>query len=361
MADGKKNYDWIDTIRVLSTLLIIIFHYGCILLENPNLHETMIKYCLGLGHIGVAAFFGISGYLVVNSLDRSKSVLDFYRRKIIRVILPFTAIYILAVVALFFLNVIKHPFIPMFFSEAMIVGLVPIDLNITKFFNVPHFFIIGEWFIGTIIWMYLVAPPIYKLLKKNVALTLIVSIIVACMSVDFFMDLQMQNRIFNVQTIFIVRLPEFILGMILFLYKDKIFKPAPMAVGIALTVAMILYSAFSDINTPTVLLKYFYGEGTDLHLILALMFTVYASFIIAHLLNKYCSAAMKPINNFKDISYMVILVHHIIIHLFNKVFTLTMAGGLKAFLLMLLLILVVVFASIILRKIYTPFEKKLLG
>ena len=136
MADGKKNYDWI---RVLSTLLIIIFHYGCILLENPHLHETMIKYCLGLGHIGVAAFFGISGYLVVNSLDRSKSVLDFYRRKIIRVVLPFTAIYILAVEALFFLNLIKHPFLPVFPSFAMIVGLLPIDLNLTKFFNIPHF------------------------------------------------------------------------------------------------------------------------------------------------------------------------------------------------------------------------------
>lgn len=361
MPAERKNYDWVDTIRVLSTLEIVLFHYACVFFTNPNVQDVALEYFNGLGHFGVAAFFGISGYLVVNSLDHSKSVLDFYRRKIIRVVLPFTVIYVLAIIALWLLSMINFQWIPINFSLAMIVGLVPIDINVTKFLGIPHLFITGEWFIGTIIWMYLIAPFVHKFLRKNVPLTMIAVIIIACISEKFFMNFQTLDRIFNVQTIFLVRLPEFALGMALFVYKDKIFNNTLRLLAILLTFAMVAYTTYQHVDVPIVWLKYFFGAGTDLHLILALLLVVYMSFIIADFLNKAFPKVMKPINDFKDISYMVILSHHVIIYLIAKAFSFETMGAFGVVVFFFITTVVVVIAGYILREYYLPIEKKLLG
>lgn len=361
MSVERKNYDWVDTIRVLSTLEIVLFHYACVFFTNPNVQEFANKYFGGIGHFGVAAFFGISGYLVVNSLDHSKSVLDFYRRKIIRVILPFTAIYVLAIIGLKILSMINFQWIPINFSFAMVVGLVPIDINVTKFFGIPHLFITGEWFIGTLIWLYLIAPLVYKFLRKNVPLAMIGIIIVACISEKFFMNFQTLDLIFNVQTIFLVRLPEFALGMALFIYKDKIFQNAPRLIIILATLGMILYTTSQNVEVPVICLKYFFGAGTDLHWILAMLLVVYMSFIIADFLNKTFPKAMKSINGFKDISYMIILSHHVIIYLIAKAFSFETMGAFGAIVFAFITTAVSIVAGYILRKYYLPFEKKLLG
>ncbi len=352
----RKNFDWVDTIRVFSTLSIIVFHYACVLTENPHLQNVVINFIFGINHFGVAAFFGISGYLVVNSLDHSKDVWDFYRRKIVRIVFPFTATYIIAVVI-----VLLNPNFPPLPIMSIIVGLFPFDVNITKFFNIPHLFLVGEWFIGTIILLYLVAPLIYKFLRLNVPLTMIAVIAISCFSIDFFMPFQLQERILNVQMLAIVRMPEFVTGMVLFLYRDKIFSRQSQILALVLTFAMVLYSGFSNFPTTNIWAKYFFGIDTNLHLILALMLSIYLSFIIADLANKYCKKIMAFFNGYKDISYTVILVHHLLIYKIVAFFGANDLKPLSSIMVLILITVVVLIVATIVRKIYAPIEKKLLG
>ena len=366
MATERKNFDWIDSIRVLSTLVIIIFHYAVLLMDNPTFHGTIYKYFDGFGHFGIAAFFGISGYLVVNSLERTPSILEFYRRKFIRVVVPFIVTYILAFGMLLFIKLSSVIFnTPNFFKNYapldVVFGMLPIDLNLLKFFDIDYLFLVGEWFVGTIIWLYLLAPLIYKFLLKNIPATMTAAVIVAGIVASFLLEFETQGKIFAVQTIFLVRLPEFATGMALFMYRDKIFQTPPRIFAIFLAVAMTIFTTLQNIDFPSVWIKYYFGDVINFHFVLSASLSVYVSFIAAEFLNRNLKVVMLPINKFKDISYMAVLIQHLVIRLFDKVFDFKTIGGLGAISVFFLILFVIIILSEIIKKYYTPFEKKLLG
>jgi peptidoglycan/LPS O-acetylase OafA/YrhL len=372
MDTARKNYDWIDTIRVFATLIVIIFHYALTLMTNENLQPTIQKFFLGIENIGVAAFFGISGYLVVNSLQNLKSLFEFYRRKILRIILPFTFLYILVIVINFIAKAINPKSLSMiditfsnFSMMKFIGGLFPIDVNFLIYFDVQHYFIVGEWFIGTLIWMYLISPLLYKFLRLNVPITMLIIIAVSLITADLLVDMEIQGRILSRPAFFLVRLPEFATGMVLFIYRDKIFQKSSIFVGIILAIGMIFHSVISYPEETKFFGKYFFGGALDLHYILALMLTVYLSFIVAELLNKNFPKLMKPFNNFKDISYIAILIQHFLIIIITKSWFKNVGFfDMEKFVSILLLILItvaIILVSRLIKKYYAPFEKKLLG
>ena len=335
MATERKNFDWIDSIRVLSTLVIIIFHYAVVLMDNPTFQDTIYKYFVGFGHFGIAAFFGISGYLVVNSLERTPSILEFYRRKFIRVVVPFIVTYILAFGMLLFIKLSSVVFnTPNFFKNYapldVVFGMIPIDLNLLKFFEIDYLFLVGEWFVGTIIWLYLLAPLIYKFLLKNIPATMTAAVIVAGIVASFLLEFETQGKIFAVQTIF-------------------------------LAVAMTIFTTLQNIDFPSVWIKYYFGDVINFHFVLSASLSVYVSFIAAEFLNRNLKVVMLPINKFKDISYMAVLIQHLVIRLFDKVFDFKTIGGLGAISVFFLILFVIIILSEIIKKYYTPFEKKLLG
>lgn len=369
----RKNFDWIDTIRVAATFIVIFFHYVYNFPENPNLHGISYKFFWGIADIGIPAFFGISGYLVVNSLEYSKSVLDFYRKKFIRVVLPFTASYIVVILMLLLLLQVnpqiltllnpKHQHLE---TASVIGGLLPFDINMLIFFDVPHYFIVGEWFIGTIVLMYLISPLVYKLLKFNIPITMIALVCIAAATSNALTDLENQRRIYAVATFFLVRLPEFATGMVLFMNREKIFQRNTIITGIFLAGLMIFYTSNfielnSEIGRESIWMSHFFGERPDLHFILAAMLTVYLSFVAANFLNNHFAAPMKYFNQFKDISYMAILIQHLVINLFAKILdfkTMNIIGLILSF---VAIITVIIIISTIMKKVYTPFEKKLLN
>jgi peptidoglycan/LPS O-acetylase OafA/YrhL len=222
-------------------------------------------------------------------------------------------------------------------------------------------FLTGEWFIGTIVWIFLFSPLIYKFLRKSVPATVIGSVIIAGITANFLQDFETQGRIFAVQTIFLVRMPEFIIGMVLFMYRDKIFKNSSCAVAILLTVAMVIYSALSDINHQSVWLRYYFGEVINVHFVLAAVLSVYVSFIAADFMNKNFGKFMAKFNSFKDISYMAVLIQHLVIHLFERFINFNSIGLIGATVTFIVIMVLIILMSELMKKYYTPFEKKLLG
>ena len=107
MKNNRKYKPNIDGLRAISIIAVFIYHLK---LENSS---QKIFFLQG-GYLGVDIFFLISGFLIAEIIFEAIkinkfSLLEFYFRRLKR-ILPALVFLILFIVTLFiFLNVIDHP------------------------------------------------------------------------------------------------------------------------------------------------------------------------------------------------------------------------------------------------------------
>ena len=139
-----KRVSWLDSVRVFSSLLVIISHYVVCFKDFDNF--PMMNFCfLYSGYLGVILFFAISGYLVNKSLGRSSGLLNFYKWRVGRICIPFATSYIVLGSALMILAIIEpslaeySPFDKAMFEEGfskiILLGMIPHDINLTGFFG----------------------------------------------------------------------------------------------------------------------------------------------------------------------------------------------------------------------------------
>ena len=209
---------WLDTMRVAATVLVIFSHYAYEAGKSPTVQFFFEKYIFHIGEVGVIIFFAVSGYLAANSLKHSKSILEFYRRKIIRIAIPFAAAYLFMSLLLLLLGIFNPQIAersPLNWLthiggsiNAFLIGMTPLgmDINLTNYFHIYPYLFVGEWFIGTILWLYLISPLLYKCLEKNLWLTILIFIVLAKCFLKFIVPP-------SPATFFIIRIPEFSLGM----------------------------------------------------------------------------------------------------------------------------------------------------
>lgn len=150
---------WIDTIRVISSLLVILSHFAMKFFET-NTQEFFRNNFSGIGRIGVILFFAISGYLVANSLNKNDNLKVFYKHKLIRIIVPYIISYLIISIIFILMSMLKKDFLfltPL--SEiiyldrnyfAVLAGMFPIDYNLVYLYKIGWFGLVGEWFIGTL-------------------------------------------------------------------------------------------------------------------------------------------------------------------------------------------------------------------
>lgn len=73
--------------------------------------------------------------------------------------------------------------------------MFPIDLNVTNFLGIKINGFVGEWFMGAIIWLYLISPFLYTCAKKFPIPALLISIAISCLTFYAAEDLMLQGRI----------------------------------------------------------------------------------------------------------------------------------------------------------------------
>ena len=227
----KKNIAWIDTIRVLASVLIIFAHlFMC---DEFFFQPAIRNRAFDAAIFGVFLFFAISGYLIHGSLERSPNLWQFYKRKLVRIVVPFTVCYlvlssVMGVLAIFDASIIDR--VPLLCAMygikyfPIILGMFPVDLNVTKFLGLDVNWFVGEWFIGVIIWLYLLAPLLDKCAVKAPWLSLAVSLVIAFVVHDAATPLSDAELIHSRFHLFIVRIPEFLFGVILFTQRERLLK-----------------------------------------------------------------------------------------------------------------------------------------
>ena len=158
----KKKIAWLDTVRVFASFAIIVAHY--LMCRGFETYPFTRRICYDLASFGVFLFLAISGYLVVGSLNRSKSLLDFCKRRVIRVVIPFAVSFIFLSTIFLMAGLLDiqiaefSPFYKVLYSHEYFMNLIamfPLDMNIFVWFGVNFVPFVGEWFMAVIIFMYL--------------------------------------------------------------------------------------------------------------------------------------------------------------------------------------------------------------
>lgn len=232
MEKNSKRISSIDGLRAFAAISIVIFHVFVILpYEFNNGFANEIIYKLGTLvslFMVISAFSMCCGYFE-KIKNNQISLNDFYKKRYLKT-LPF-----------FFMMVCIDLVVSKFSSNSMIEGFANVTL-LFAFIPGKHIEVIGiAWTLGVIFAFYVLFPFFVFMIwnKKRAWFSLVVSCLLSYFMANYFMD-HVSQPVVNI----IYWLPFFVVGGIIFLYKDKLIeifknKKAIIIFSIALVTSVI--------------------------------------------------------------------------------------------------------------------------
>lgn len=313
------RYQSLDTIRVLSGVLVVLSHYSY-LFEDTDLNWVSQNVAGYTGHVGVSLFFLISGFLAANSLTKDCTS-QFYIKKYIRIEVPYLTSFLVMSFIFILLSVVDSrffgqtplsriivengnylDFVPILFAQDGILN----SLGISKAFLgrwLPSF--TGQWFIGTILWIYLLAPFLNLVLKKvNPWIVLVLSILVSAITYFLIADCTSRPMWF-----FLCRVPEFLIGMVIFNMRQVLLTNQRLYTCICLFIVLSMGAVFIS----------FYGllpQGNTFFPLTPRLFVITLPLLLLlfyaseYLNNKF---QLIGINAYSKYLYVVMLIHQVIL------------------------------------------------
>ncbi|MBR6365819.1 MAG: acyltransferase [Lachnospiraceae bacterium] len=316
----KKKYCYMDVIRVISMLLIVFYHmlvalhstgarqYGSLqpFFENKNAH---------IATVGVGLFFMLSGAgLMLSSQKGNFKAGQFYKRRLIKILIPYYLVNVLYFAFLAFLQVhrgqsigdllpqhmtILRPFAILSGMDTYLMTFMGGNAY-TRFFGDMHLMYgIGEWFLGCLVLMYILFPLLRKAMLKRKWLTLGISTVYFVLMVVFYSKIPLFRILAEVPFCnFFIKIYDFILGMFLALVIKETprwtFWPA---------LAVVLTFIFCPVKLPIEL-------STS---IVVLNLAIYLVFLRLEPVFEKAKKPMKAVTFLCKYSYIYFLVHHVVI------------------------------------------------
>lgn len=158
--DMKKRDISLDYIRVIATVMIVVFHFASSFASEGSMFVRTANSTWG--GLGTAVFFILSGFLLRKRHYDLSSLKKFYISRWLSIFPPFYMAFIVA----YLFNVIRlHSFFYQAPAYTLIYTLLGID-NLLKWFGVTSYAIVGEWFTGIIIVLYILFPLLNKIMKR---------------------------------------------------------------------------------------------------------------------------------------------------------------------------------------------------
>ncbi len=307
----KQRVYSLDLLRCIAFFLILLYHF-CVHLEmNQSFDFTntpifIRNLNMHIAKLGVGVFFILSGFGLMLSSEKQFKLIDYYKGRVTKILLPFWITYAVYFV-LKFIDLGHWPF-PGVQKRYLIFTLFGMD-EWTHMMGYPNTsFGIGEWFLGTLMIIYLVFPLLRWLLKKNRWIFMAVVAAIYCYITFFYhYEVVVHMNLF-------LKACEFCIGMILALYYDRI----PRFVGI-ICLAILLIFLFVPVELPL-------HESLKITILCTAVFTMFIT------INGFFAEHLKLSKVFQVISafsYEVFLVHHvIIIYMANRYIGVSMSAGL---------------------------------
>lgn len=288
----KLRLNYLDFIRTLSMLSIIVFHFNITArAHNVYIGDTPIifyDYLNGnLGHIGVSLFFIISGVGLSYTYGDQLNLKIYYKKRWLGIFPMFYLSWIVGILYYFFRYQSLNPFCIEREHWTFILTLLGMDGYMVDL--IPNYYILGEWFLGCIILMYLVFPVLVWI-KKKIGITklFLIYIIIYILIVQLYcFSIQIDKFVFT-------RVIDIIFGMFV---VERIKKVKWYHIIPALLIILIWFKVYLNINQMYKITIF----GMALFLILM---------YIGQMLGNY---GKKIFGIFSKYSYAAFLCHHIVL------------------------------------------------
>jgi peptidoglycan/LPS O-acetylase OafA/YrhL len=239
-ADGAEKLlpnrlFFLDFIRALSVLMIILYHFDLQLLSQaPTAHTIpgLVIFHQAIGDLGVTLFVMISGVGLMTSSSKAFSAADFYKKRLLGIYPSFWIAY-LAVGAVLFL--IRGFWVGD--DQHWKFALTLTGFDGLLLYRGTNYYLIGEWFIGFILLFYAMFPLLRRGVLNRPILTWIAALIVVFTLHRYYGRLFDLNENRNP----LIRLPEFLFGLCFLRYVLPMGKKALVASIAALVVFAFWY------------------------------------------------------------------------------------------------------------------------
>lgn len=173
MKENQKRLFYLDVIRVACAILIVIYHFPLSLSGEVDILHATVNGSWGM--TPVYCFFMVSGAAMMYKYGREEklNIPAFYQKRFLHLYPLFWIAYVIGFFAVFWQ--LCHLYdIP---SWSIIWSVLGIDGWIVNW--IPTFYMVGEWFLGSIIMLYLAFPAVRFFWRKNQQITMGVSFLAA--------------------------------------------------------------------------------------------------------------------------------------------------------------------------------------
>ena len=151
----KERVLYLDLIRIVCFLMVTSFHFSVAvrtLLINADVELYQGIVHIVWGPIAVSCFFMVSGAALIYRYEETFSLKEFYKKRFFGLYPLFWLAYLFAFLD-FFYRVKSIPGGP---KIHFLLSVIAMD----GYFNdwIPTFYMIGEWFLGALVMLYLLFP-----------------------------------------------------------------------------------------------------------------------------------------------------------------------------------------------------------
>lgn len=153
---------YLDVLRAVCAVMIVVYHFPLAISQPVDVFHSFANGSFGM--IAVYCFFMVSGGALMRrygDLERLP-VREFYRKRFLSIYPLFWIAYILAFFWVFWQLGEVYRIIP---TKAIFWSVIGMDGWLAGL--VPTFYMVGEWFLGSIIMLYLAFPLLRICYRKN--------------------------------------------------------------------------------------------------------------------------------------------------------------------------------------------------
>lgn len=255
MAESRPRIFYLDFVRAVATVAIIMTHYNALFIYNvssPMPWKAFITINVAgiyIGDFGVSLFFIISGASLMYVYDQRFEPKTFYRKRFLGIYPMFWLAYLFAMLYRFFTTGGYFQGVP---YRRIIYTILGIDTYVNNF-GIRTFSLVGEWFIAVIVMMYMVFPLLRVGVQKHPWITAAV-----------FLGLSLVSTFTWGRSIgLLARIPEFLFGMLF----QKYIHRADWKAALVSLVVLILNGIFKPSVVPTNIMVLYVGIASFLLLV----------------------------------------------------------------------------------------------
>ncbi len=297
-----------------------------------------------------------------HSLAKGGGLWGFYKSKLIRICLPYAAAYLFLSFLLLGLSFLRPdffnltPFHRVFFVggsyREFLTGLIPLDGYLNQFLlHWGGYWFVGEWFIGTLVSMYAISPILYGLAKRFPVMTFF-----ALLAVSIGIYEQAESWWQHGFWFFLVRTPEFYVGILLHLYREKFAIRRDVMFWSAFALMLMVGVAdFIFYYQPFLADRFLPANPRSFCFSVPMIVFLFGLF---ERVNEWRDISL--FNQFSKISYTFMLIQHVVINTFFWQFKIESLSKLGAFVGLFVVLSATIYLAKRITNLYKPVEEWLL-